>query len=89
MYKIDKYWGHFIGMKLANVEVLKYDDATTQIRMPSMLRLPILFARALTLLTGQTPISTNGSRAYNIGLNPYTRVIASDPDDILRKLGQK
>lgn len=56
--------------------------------MPQQLRLPLLYARALTMLTGQTPESTLGSRAYNIGVNPCTDASASSSDTILKKLGQ-
>ena len=88
MKEVDKYWGHFIGMRYADAKVLIYDKERAQISMPQQLRLPLLYARALTMLTGQTPESTLGSRAYNIGVNPCTDASASSPDTILKKLGQ-
>ncbi len=86
MIEIDKYWGHFVGMIKGKSKVLKYDEDLSQIRMPQQLRLPLLYARALTLLTGTTPNSSFGSRAYNISVNPLTA--ASRPENILDKLGQ-
>ena len=88
MKEVDKYWGHFIGMKYADAKVLVYDEEQGQINMPQQLRLPLLYARALTMLTGQTPESTRGSRTYSIPVNPCTYASASSPDTILRKLGQ-
>lgn len=89
MIEVDKYWGFFIGMKISDAKVLVYDNDRAQISMPQQLRLPLLYARALTLLTGQTPESAFGSRTYNIGVNPCTDASASSPDTILKKLGQR
>lgn len=88
MFEVDKYWGHFIGMSLSDAKVLIHDEDKAQISMPQQIRLPLLYARALTLLTGQTPTSTFGSRTYSIGVNPCTYASASSPDTILGKLGQ-
>ena len=88
MKEVDKYWGYFIGMKYADAKVLVYDEDRAQISMPQPLRLPLLYARALTMQFGQTPESTFGSRTYNIGVNPFTDASASSPDAILKKLGQ-
>ena len=86
MVEIDKYWGYFIGMHKAHVKILQYDEDTVQISLPQQFRLPLLYARALTLLNGNTPDSVFGSRTYSLGLNPCT--FASHPENILRKLGQ-
>lgn len=88
MFEVDKYWGHFIGMKKAEAQVLVHNDNRAQISMPQQLRLPLLYARALTLLTGQTPQASFGSRTYDIGVNPCTYASASHPNTILKKLGQ-
>ena len=88
MIEIDKYWGHFIGMRLQNAQVLQYDEDKELIILPQQIRLPLLYARALTLITGKTPSATFGSRAYNVvGQNPLIK--ACKPETILRKLGQK
>lgn len=86
MVEIDKYWGYFIGMYKAHAKVLQYDEDTVQISMPQQFRLPLLYARALTLLNGNTPESVFGSRTYNLDVNPCT--FASKPENILQKLGQ-
>ena len=88
MIEIDKYWGHFIGMRMQNAKVLQYDEDKELIILPQQIRLPLLYARALTLITGKTPSATFGSRAYNVvGQNPLIK--ACKPETILRKLGQK
>lgn len=89
MIEVNKYWGHFIGMKKMGAKVLIHDVDRAQINMPQQLRLPLLYARALTLLTGKTPESSFGTRTYSIGVNPCTYASASSPDNILRKLGQR
>ena len=86
MVEIDKYWGHFVGMYKANAKVLQYDKDSIQISMPQQFRLPLMYARALTLLNGNTPDSVFGSRTYSLGVNPCT--FDSHPENILQKLGQ-
>lgn len=86
MVEIDKYWGYFVGMYKANAKILQYDKEAVQINMPQQFRLPLLYARALTLLNGSTPNSVFGSRTYCLDVNPYT--FASKPENILKKLGQ-
>ena len=64
-----------------------YDEDKELIILPQQIRLPLLYARALTLITGKTPSATFGSRAYNVvGQNPLIK--ACKPETILRKLGQ-
>ena len=89
MQEVDKYWGHFVGMHYAGAKVVQHNSDAAELSLPQQIRLPRLYARALTLLTGKTPESTFGSRTYSIGVNPYTYASASSPDTILLKLGQK
>ena len=89
MQEVDKYWGHFVGMHYAGAKVVQHNSDAAELSLPQQIRLPLLYARALTLLTGKTPESTFGSRTYSIGVNPYTYASASSPDTILLKLGQK
>lgn len=89
MLEVDKYWGHFVGMYYAGAKVVQHNYDAAELSLPQQIRLPLLYARALTLLTGKTPESTFGSRTYSIGVNPYTDASASNPDTILSKLGQK
>lgn len=86
MVEIDKYWGYFVGMYKANAKILQYDEDAVQISLPHQFRLPLLYARALTLLNGSTPKSVIGSRTYCLDVNPYT--FGSQPKNILHKLGQ-
>lgn len=86
MVEIDKYWGHFVGMYMTKAKVLQYNGDAIQISMPQQFRLPLMYARALTLLNGSTPNSVFGSRTYSLGVNPCT--FASKPENILQKLGQ-
>lgn len=89
MLEVDKYWGHFVGMHHAHAKVVQHNPDAAELSLPQQIRLPLLYARALTLLTGKTPESTFGSRTYSIGVNPYAFASASNPDTILLKLGQK
>ena len=89
MLEVDKYWGHFVGMHYADAKVVQYNSDAAELSLPQQIRLPLLYARALTLLIGKTPESTFGSRTYSIGVNPYVYASASSPDTILLKLGQK
>ena len=89
MQEVDKYWGHFVGMHYAGAKVVQHNSDVAELSLPQQIRLPLLYARALTLLTGKTPESTFGSRTYSIGVNPYTYASASSPYTILLKLGQK
>ena len=89
MLEVDKYWGHFVGMHYAHAKVVQHNPDAAELSLPQQIRLPLLYARALTLLTGKTPESTFGSRTYSIGVNPYAFASASNPDTILLKLGQK
>lgn len=86
-YPIDKYWGHFIGMKIVNAKVIRIDEANTSLLMPLIIRLPILYARALTMITGEIPEYGKGSRIYQLCDNPFANAMA--PDAILKKLNQK
>ena len=86
MLEIDKYWGHFVAMYKSQSQVLQYDSAHVHISLPQQIRLPLLYARALTLKTGKTPASVFGSRTYSLGINPFA--FASNPELILQKLGQ-
>ena len=86
MVEVDKYWGHFVGMYKSGAKILLHDPDRAQISLPHQFRLPLLYARALTLMIGTTPDSVFGSRTYSIGENPFT--FGSRPEAILNKLGQ-
>ena len=86
MVEIDKYWGYFVGMYKSKAKVVQYDEDNIQISLPQQFRLPLLYARALTLLTGSTPDSVMGSRTYSLDVNPLAGEI--QPERILQKLGQ-
>lgn len=86
MVEIDKYWGYFVGMYKSHVKVIQFDEDNIQISLPQQFRLPLLYARALTLLTGSTPNSIFGSRTYSLDVNPLAGAI--QPERIRQKLGQ-
>lgn len=87
MVEIDKYWGYFVGMYKSQAKIIQYDEDQIQISLPQQFRLPLLYARALTLLTGSTPNSVFGSRTYSLDVNPLAGAI--QPERILQKLGQQ
>lgn len=86
-YPIDKYWGHFIGMKMVGAKITKVDHQNTTLQLPFFIKLPVLYARALTMMTGEIPDTSNGKRIYQLCDNPFAG--ASSPDTILKKLNQK
>lgn len=86
MFEVDKYWGHFVGMKFRNAKVLIHDATNNTINLPNQVRLPLLYSRALTLIKGKTPTSTYGGIAYDLVANPTAE--ACKPQSILKKLGQ-
>ena len=85
-YPVDKYWGQFIGMNLKGAKVIEIDRETNTIKIPKHIRLPFLYARALTLMTGEIPEINNDRRAYELCDNPFAQAIA--PESIATKLGQ-
>ena len=85
-YPVDKYWGQFIGMNMQESRVIEIDRENNTIKIPKYIRLPFLFARALTLMTGEIPEITNDRRAYELCDNPFAQAIA--PEAIIEKLGQ-
>lgn len=85
-YPVDKYWGQFVGMNLQNSKVIEIDRENNCIKIPKHIRLPFLYARALTLMTGEIPEIDNDRRAYELCDNPFAQAIA--PEAIATKLGQ-
>lgn len=85
-YPVDKYWGQFIGMKIHDAKVIEIDSANSTIKLPKYIRLPFLYARALTLMTGETPETSNDRRAYELCDNPFAQAIAARA--IIEKLSQ-
>ena len=85
-YPVDKYWGQFVGMNLQGAKVIEIDRKTNTIKIPKHIRLPFLYARALTLMTGEIPEIDNDRRAYELCDNPFAQAIA--PESIATKLGQ-
>lgn len=83
-YPVDKYWGHFIGMRLAGVSAVKIDTEDSTFKMPLSIKLPLLYARALTMITGEIPEYSQGRRVYQLCDNPFAE--AMSPDAILKKL---
>ena len=83
-YPVDKYWGYFMGMKLAGVTVVEIDHSDMTFKMPSFIKLPILYARALTMITGEIPEYSKGRRVYQLCDNPFANGLS--PEAILKKL---
>lgn len=85
-YKVDKYWGHLLGMHFDDAKVVRYNEDNSTICLPQALQLPLLYARALTMVTGEIPKVENFERSYHICENPYT--LSVNIDYILNKIGQ-
>jgi hypothetical protein len=52
--------------------------------MPKQIRLPLLYARALTLMTGEIPELEKSKRVYELCDNPFAQSIT--PEAIINKL---
>lgn len=86
-YPVDKYWGHFIGMKHAEAKVAQVNEEDMTLLLPFSIKLPVLYARAMTMIAGEIPETIGGKRIYQLCDNPFAK--ASSPDSILIKLSQK
>ena len=80
--KVNLDWGRFIMAKQSNCLVLEYDKQTFELH--SKLRLPAIFERGLTLLSGISPIREKENKKFVFKSVPYR--IA---ELIAHKLGQK
>ena len=86
-YKVDKHWGHLLGMSMSSSKIIKHNASLSVIQLPKEIQLPLLYARALTLITGKIPQLGNQLRSYSMYDNPFTQFV--NVDAILNKLGQK
>lgn len=86
-YKVNKYWGHFLGAWKDKAKIVYYDNETTSFIMPSQIILPPLLARALTMINAEFLDSSNGRRSFHINCNPFAGKM--NPDEILDKLLQR
>ena len=86
-YKVDKHWGHLLGMSMSSSKIIKHNASLSVIQLPKEIQLPLLYARALTLITGKIPQLENQLRSYSVYDNPFTQFV--NVDAILNKLGQK
>ena len=80
--KVNLDWGRFIMAKQLNYPVLEYDKQKFELH--SKLRLPVLFERGLTLLSGIPPIREKENKKFTFKSVPYkiAKLVAD-------KLGQK
>lgn len=86
-YNVDKYWGFFIGAALSNAKITRVDEDKTHIQLPRSIKLPVLYARALTMMSASIPDNQNGRRFYQLCENPFANALSWDK--ILEKLNQK
>lgn len=85
-YKVDKHWGHLLGMAMSSSKIVKHNTSLSVIQLPKAIQLPLLYARALTLITGKIPQLENQLRSYSMYDNPFTQFV--NINVILNKLGQ-
>ena len=86
-FSVDKYWGFFIGAALSDAKIARVNDDKTHIQLPRSIKLPILYARALTMMSATIPDNHNGRRIYQLCENPFANALSWDK--ILEKLNQK
>ncbi len=85
-FNVDKYWGHFIGAMLLGAKVAYVTDNTSHIVLPQPIKLPMLYARAFTLMSAEIPDNQNGKRFYQLCENPFANALHYI--SILKKLNQ-
>ena len=86
-YSVDKYWGFFIGAALSDAHITRVNNDLTFIQLPRSIKLPILFARAFTMMSAMIPDNQNGRRFYQLCDTPFASTLKCDK--ILEKLNQK
>ena len=85
-YPINKYWSHLIGASISNVTIVKFDIDSCTLTMPSQVKLPLLYNRALSLINAEPQDSDGGNNSYKLIVNPLLAQI--EPKEILSKLKQ-
>ncbi len=85
-YSVDKHWGHLLGASIADAKIVRFNSDTCSITMPNQIKLPLLYRRALTLITAEPQYNSNGNNSYRLNLNPFAGKI--EPQEILSKLNQ-
>lgn len=85
-YSVDKYWGYFIGAMLLGAKVACVTGNRSHIILPQPIKLPILYARAFTLMSADIPDNQNGRRFYQLCENPFANALSFT--NILNKLNQ-
>ena len=85
-YSVDKYWGHFIGAMLLDAKVALVAENKSHIILPQPIKLPMLYARAFTLMSAEIPDNENGRRFYQLCENPFANALSYS--NILEKLNQ-
>ena len=65
-YELDKSWGRLLFLKLINRnDVIQYDENTQLLIIPSDFKLPKIYARAFSLLTGLAPMERYNEKRKN------------------------
>ena len=85
-YPINKYWSHLIGASISNATIVKFDIDSCTLTMPSQVKLPLLYNRALSLINAEPQDSDGGNNSYRLIVNPLLSQI--EPKEILSKLKQ-
>ena len=86
-YAVDKYWGFFIGASLSGAHITRVDKDMSSIQLPRTIKLPILYARAFTMMSAMIPDNQNGRRFYQLCDTPFATTLTCEK--ILEKLNQK
>lgn len=85
-YPINKYWSHLIGASIPKASVVLFDDESCTLTMPSQVKLPLLYNRALSLINAEPQDTAGGNNSYRLIVNPLLDKI--EPKEILSKLKQ-
>ena len=88
--EVSREWGRWLALTSPNRNILRYDVGARVLVVPALAPLPIMFARALTLSSGQAPnfIRLNADRLPpNTGHLRYVGIEKSIADIVSSKLG--
>ena len=96
IFDVDKYWGNMFVMSHSNprIQSMRFDDTNSTLRINRFIKIPTIYSRVLTLMTGELPAIEGNEEVYNI---PDKSLVvtpnANNPrlrgtPGILEKLGQ-
>lgn len=96
IFEVDKYWGNIFVMSHSNPRIrsMRFDDTNSTLRINQFIKIPAIYSRVLTLMTGELPTIEGNDEVYYIPDRSFVVTPnANNPrlrgtPGILEKLGQ-